>query len=168
MDKKRSLQYNFGFEAIPFLFHGQTSGFMKYLEKDGVDLLKFWWNHIGDQLEESKRVSPTGISLEIDPFDKKTSIVTVTLPTAKEDGDPMFLALVARPERRFAWVKFPNTEIFVLSRYDGCKAQYLTAFGELSPRAIYREIGVGLKPSKLDFKRVVKTKLQKKKPEKKK
>jgi len=60
MDKKKSLQYNFAFEAIPIIFHSQTTEFMRLLEKDGVEFLKFWWNHVGDQVEESKRVMPAG------------------------------------------------------------------------------------------------------------
>jgi hypothetical protein len=168
MDKDKDLAYNYAFEAIPILFHSQTSGFIKYLEKDGVDFLKFWWNHVGDQTEESKRVSPSGLTYEVEQYNPKTQIVYITLPSPKEDGDPIFLACIARPERRFAWVRIPNTEVYVLSRYDGCKETYKTAFGFLSPRAIYRELGVGLNPTKADFKRIVKMKIEKKKPEKKK
>jgi hypothetical protein len=168
MEKTKSLQYNFGFEAMPILFHSTTSGFMKYLDQDGIKFLKFWWNHVGDQLDESKRALPAGMAVEVEQYDKNTRIVLITLPTPKEDGDPYFLACIARPERRFAWVRFPNTALYVLSRYDGSKSQYKTAFGELSPRAIYHEIGIGLNPTKLDFKRIVKNKLEKRRKDKKK
>ena len=40
MNKNKSLQYNYGFEAIPVLFHSQTSDFKNYLEKDGVEFLE--------------------------------------------------------------------------------------------------------------------------------
>ncbi len=168
MEKDKSLAYNFTYEAMPLLFHGQTAGFMKYLEKDGVDFLKFWWNHTGDSLVEEKRVSPAGMSYEIEVYDNNTKIVYITLPSPKEDGDPIFYGCVARPERRFAWVRIPNTAFYVLTRYDGCASQHKTAFGELSPRALYHEIGVGLNPTKADFKKMVRSKLEKKKPEKKK
>ena len=74
MDKKKTLQYNFTFEAIPLLFHSQTSGFIKHLEKDGVNFLKFWWNHVGDQLEEDKRVTPAGLTYCTEKYDEKTII----------------------------------------------------------------------------------------------
>ncbi|KAF0111784.1 MAG: hypothetical protein FD147_586 [Chloroflexi bacterium] len=167
MDKNKSLQYNFAFEAMPILFHSQTSGFMNHLEKDGIEFIKFWWNHVGDRMEESKRITPAGITFDVEQIDKNTRLVLITLPTPKEDGDAYFLALIARPEKRFAWVRLPNTAVYVLSRYDECQAKYQTAFGELSPRGLYRERGIGLNPTKLDFKRVVKAKLEKNKPEKK-
>ncbi|MDO9121949.1 MAG: hypothetical protein Q7U31_09190 [Anaerolineaceae bacterium] len=168
MEKKRSLAYNYAFEALPILFHGQTDGFIKYIEKDGVEFLKFWWNHVGDQLEKNKRLSPAGLSFDIESFDSKTKIVFITFPTAQEDGDPILVACVARPERRFAWVRLQNTEYFILSRYDGSKADNKTAFGVITPRGIYHENGIGLAPLKQDFKRIVKARLEKKKSEKKK
>jgi hypothetical protein len=169
MEKNKSLAYNYAFEAMPLLFHGQTSGFMQYLKKDGVDFLKFWWNHVGDQMEESKRVTPAGLTYEIQAYDANTQIVYISLPTPKEDGDPIFFGCVARPEKRFSFVRIPNTAFYILTRYDGCQTQYKTAFGELTPRAIYRERGVGLNPTKADFKRIVLAQLNKhKKTEKKK
>jgi hypothetical protein len=161
MEKNRSLAYNYAFEALPLLFHSDTSGFMRYLEKDGVEFLKFWWHHVGDQLEESRRVSPAGLSVSIDQYDNNTKIVLIKCPTPQEDGDPIFLAGVARPEKRFSLIRLPNTAFYVLSRYDDCKSQYKTAFGELTPRAIYHEIGIGLNPNKAEFKKIVITKIQK-------
>jgi hypothetical protein len=158
MNKNKSLQYNYGFEAIPVLFHSQTSDFKKHLEKDGVEFLKFWWNHVGDQMEETKRVSSEGISYEYEQYNKNINLFLITLPTPKEDGDPIFLACVARPERRFAWVRLPSTDFYVLSRYDGSNVQYKTALGEVSPRGFYRDIGIGLNPTRSDFKRIVMTK----------
>jgi hypothetical protein len=168
MDKKKSHQWNFAMEAMPILFHSQTNGFMKYIDKDGVEFLKFWWNHVGDQLDESKRVSPAGLTFDVEQIDPKTRLVTITLPTPKEDGDPYFLGMVARPERRFSLVRIPNTNVFVLKRADSIGQAHLTSFGELTPRALYRERGIGLAPVKQDFKRIVKKRLEpKKKVEKK-
>jgi hypothetical protein len=168
MEKDKSLAYNFAFEAMPLLFHGQTTGFMQYLAKDGVEFLKFWWNHVGDQLPEAKRVTPTGFSFEVETYDEKTKIAYITLPSPKEDGDPIFFGCVARPEKRFAWVRIPNTAFYILTRFDGCQTQYKTAYGELSPRAIYHEIGVGVAPTKTDFKKLVKRSLEKRRLDKRK
>jgi hypothetical protein len=163
MDKKKSLQYNFGMEAIPILFHSQTNQFMKYLEKDGLKFLNFWWNHVGDQMPEEKRVSSAGMTFDIEQLDKKTKMVIITLPTPKEDLDPYFLGFIARPERRVLWVRFPNSVGYALIRDDGCDQPHKTGFGFLTPRGAFRPRGVGLNPTKIDFKRMMKSKLTQKK-----
>jgi hypothetical protein len=155
MDKNKSLQYNYGFEAIPVLFHSQTTDFKSYIKKNGLEFLEFWWNHVCDQMDETKRASSEGISFEYEQHYKNIDLFYITLPAPQEDGDPIFLACIARPERRFSWVRLPSTDVYVLSRYDGCNAQHKTAFGEVSPRGLYRDIGIGLNPTMADFKRIV-------------
>jgi len=162
MDIKRSLQYNFAMEAMPILFHSQTSQFMKYLEKDGLKFLQFWWNHVGDRMPEEKRVSPAGMTFEIEVIDEKTKLVIITLPTPKEDRDAYFLGFVARPERRLLWVRLPTTQGYVLFRDDGVDQPHKTNFGYLTPNGLFRPRGVGLNPTKQDFKRIVKSKINEK------
>jgi hypothetical protein len=166
MDKNRSLSWNFTFEAIPLLFHSTTDSFMRYLDKDGKEFLSFYWNHVGDRLDPEKRVPPAGLGYSVDQVDAKTRLVIITLPSPKEDGDAYFLALVSRPERRFFFVRLPNSEVYVLSRDDHSDLENKTAFGYLSPRAIYQQKGGGLPPNKVEFKRVMMDKIIKKKPEK--
>mgnify|MGYP000937129515 CR=1 FL=1 len=163
MDKKRSLQYNFGMDAIPILFHSQTNQFMKYLERDGLKFLNFWWNHVGDQLPEEKRTGSAGMTYEIEQLDNKTKMVIITLPTPKEDFDPYFLGFIAKPEKRVLWVRFPNCMGFALVRDDGCDQPYKTGFGYLTPRGAFRPQGVGLNPTKKDFKRLLKSRANQKK-----
>ena len=163
MDKKKSCQYNFGMEALPILFHSQTNQFMKYLEKDGNEFLKFWWDHVGDQLPEEKRVSPAGLSFDVEKIDAKTKLVIITLPTPKEDRDPYFLGFVAKPEKRILWVRLPTTLGFALIRDDSVNEQHKTSYGFLTPNGMFRPRGVGLNPTKLDFKRAVKSKIAAKK-----
>jgi hypothetical protein len=160
MDIKKSHQNNFGLEAMPILFHSQTSQFIKLLDRDGLKLLNFWWNHVGDQMPEPKRLSSAGMAFDLDIIDDKTQLVTITLPSPKEDGDPYFLALVARPERRFGWVRIPNSHVYALCRADKVDQPHKTLFGELTPRAFFRERGLGLIPTKADFKRIVKKRLE--------
>ena len=163
MDMRKTVQYNFGMEAIPILFHSQTSQFMKYLDKDGIKFLQFWWNHVGDSMPEQKRVTPAGMTFEIESIDKKTKLIIINLPSPKEDRDPYFLGLIARPEKRLLWVRWPTTEAYALIRDDGCSQPYKTSFGYLTPHGMFRPRGVGLNPTKLDFKRIVKSKIANKK-----
>ena len=150
-------------EALPILFHSQTNQFMKYLEKDGVKFLQFWWNHVGDRMPEEKRVSPAGLAFEVEQLDAKRKLVTITLPTPKEDRDPYFLGFVAKPERRVLWVRLPTTLGFALVRDDGVKETHKTNFGFVTPHGLFRPRGVGLNPTKQDFKRLVKSKITDKK-----
>jgi len=162
MDIRKSQQYNFGIEALPILFHSQTNTFMNYLEKDGIKFLKFWWNHVGDRMPENKRVSFGGITYEVEKLDQKTSLITITMMSPTEDGDPYFLSFVARPERRFFLVRIPTSIGFALVRDDKCGHENLTRFGYLTPMGMFRPRGVGLKPTKADFKRQVISKISKK------
>jgi len=163
MDKSKSHNWNFAFEALPIIFHSQTNGFMKYIDQDGVKFLQFWWNHVGDKLPEEKRVNPHSLTFEVEEIDKNNRLVFITLPSPKEDGDAYFLACLARPERRFAMVRLYNSRMFVLFRDDHVDQPHRTNFGELTPQAHFRPRGVGLIPTKQDFKRIVKQKIAGKK-----
>ncbi|MEL7591516.1 MAG: hypothetical protein AAGU17_09540 [Anaerolineaceae bacterium] len=163
MDKNKSHQWNFVFEAMPTLFHSQTDGFMKYLDKDGVKFLKFWWDHMGDKLPDEKRTTPAGLTFEKQEIDAKNKLILITLPSPRENGDAYFIGLIPRPERRFAFVKFYTSTMFVLIRKDDVDQPNHTSFGIVTPRGNYHEYGIGLKPTQQDFKRVIKNRLEKKK-----
>jgi hypothetical protein len=163
MEKNRSHQFNFVFDVMPALFHSQTDGFQKFIDKDGVKFLKFYWDHLGDQLPEEKRTSSAGLTVEIDQLNKKTRLITITLPSPKEDGEVYFVGCIPRPERRFAFVRFYTSTMYVLCRSDKVNHAHRTSFGEVTPRGNYRETGVGLNPTKADFKRIIKNKLERKK-----
>jgi len=163
MDNTKSHQWNFVFEAMPSLFHSQTDGFIKYLDKDGAKFLKFWWDHVGDKLPAEKRATAAGLTFEKDELNPKTQLITITLPSPREDGDVYFIGLIPKPERRFAFVRFYTSTMFVLCRKDDVDQPNRTTFGIVTPRGNYHEYGVGLKPTKQDFKRVIKNRLEKKK-----
>jgi hypothetical protein len=163
MDKNKSHQWNFVFEAMPTLFHSQTDGFMKYLDKDGVKFLKFWWDHMGDKLPDEKRTTPAGLTFEKTEIDARNPLVLITLPSPREDGDAYFIGLIPKPERRFAIVKFYTSKMFVLCRKDDANQPNRTTFGIVTPRGNYHEYGIGLKPTLQDFKRTIKNRVEKKK-----
>lgn len=163
MDNKKSHQWNFVFEVMPALFHSQTDSFMKYLDTDGAKFLKFWWDHMGDRLPAEKRVSAAGLTFEKDDIDSKTRLIIITLPSPKEDGDVYFIGLIPKPERRFAMVRFYNSHMFVLIRKDDVNQPHRTSFGEVTPKGNYHERGIGLNPTKQDFKRVIRNRLERKK-----
>jgi len=163
MEKNRSQVYNFALDCVPILFHSQTTQFMKYLRDKGKEFLQFWWDHVGDQIPEDKRMTFAGINYDIEQIDKKTMLVTISLPTPKEDGDPYFLGLIARPEKRVLWVRLPTTEAYCLVRDDKCGQANLTSLGYITPNGIFRPRGIGLKATKQDFQRYLKNRLTQKK-----
>lgn len=155
MEKNKSLPYNFTMEAIPVLFHSQTNNFMKYIEKDGMKFLQFWWNHVGDRLPEEKRITFAGVTFSIEQIDKKTKLVIITMPTPRENEEAYFIGLIAKPERRILWVRIPTATAFGLVRDDNCKEQYKTNFGYLTPSGNFRPRVMGLNPTKKDFKKLI-------------
>ncbi|NPV78281.1 MAG: hypothetical protein HPY59_18145 [Anaerolineae bacterium] len=162
MDKNKSHQFNFAFEAIPILFHSQTNRFMEFIERDGLKFLRFWWDHVGDRMDEADRTPFEGMNFEIQQKEKDTKLVIITLPRPRHDQDAYFLALLAKPERRFAWVRLPNTRAFVLQRRDSITPPPSTVFGELTPQANFRTYATGIETSKTAFKKAVEQRLRRK------
>ncbi len=163
MEKHMSQHYLFAFEALPILFHSQTSEFMKYLERDGIKFLKFWWDHAGDKVAVEKRSSSSGLNFEIQQIDQSTKLVIITMPKPQNNAEAYYLAALAKPEKRFAWVRLPNTRFFALRRADQLGEGYRTIFGELTPRALFRELAQNINPTKRDFVQAVEKTIRRKK-----
>lgn len=155
MEKSNSQHFLFAFEAIPILFHSQTTSFINYIQKDGTKFLRFWWDHVGDKLEEANHSPFEGMNFELQELGKNTHLVIITLPKPRRNEEAHYLALLAKPEKRFAWVRLPNTRVFALRRTDGIHEQHATTLGELTPRALFRPLATGIEPSKQAFKKAV-------------
>lgn len=155
MDKKKSQAYNFAHEVIPVMFHSQTSDFFKYLEKDGLKFLEFWWNYIGDQLPEEQHRPFEGMDFEFLPEVEKLKKALITLPHPRDEGEIYYMAVVAKPERRFAWVKLPNTRVIVLLKRDAPENPDGTEVGDITPRGIYVRSRKGPAPTLSNMKKVV-------------
>jgi hypothetical protein len=105
---------------------------VKYLDRDGLKFLKFWWDHIGERLPEDKLVPFKGFSYEVVDVNPTTKVILIVMPEPLEVGEVYFLGLISKPEKRFAWVKLPTTRILTLvRREDGVE------FGDLTPRALF-------------------------------
>ena len=151
MDNKKSQHYNFCYDAIPIMFHSQTSEFMKYLQRDGLKFLEFWWNYVGKQLPVEKLVPFEGIEYEVTSLSPKEKMVIIKLPPPKEEDEMYYMGLYSKPERRFAWVKFPSTRVICLVRRS--RFPYGTEIGDLTPRTIFVTQGAGAEPTQEAFKR---------------
>lgn len=152
MDKNKSQHYNFCHEALPTLFHSQTKGFLEYLERDGLKFLKFWWDHVGERLDDSKCSSFAGAQYEIREIpEKKSRVVLVRLPTPTSNYEFYMMALVQTPEKRLPMVRLPNTRVFALEKVPTEMSESGTMFVEVTPRCRMLRIKEGPKPSMQTF-----------------
>lgn len=135
MDKNRSVHFNYTFETLPVIFHSQTEDFFKYLERDGLKFLEYWWDHMSVRLDDDKNEGFEGTTYEIRKVpEKKSDIVLITLPTPKNFNEVYCIACVRLPRKRF-FVRLSNTRVFVLERVPRERSSTGTFFGEITPRA---------------------------------
>lgn len=151
MDRKKSQSYNFCFEALPSLFHAQTKDFFKYLEKDGIKFIEFWWDHVGARLPYEMLVPFTNASVESFMAGPKTKVVMLALPHPRNEGELYFAGMISNPERKFAWVKLPRTRIIGLARASKDKFVSGTELGDVTPRGMFVSLGEGPEPTKEAF-----------------
>ncbi len=135
MDKKKSQHYNFSHEAMPVLFHSNPDNFFKYIEKDGVKFLKFYWQHLETNLRVEILSSSAGLSYTTKMINNKIKVVFITLPEPKAIGEAYNLLMVRFPQK-LSLFKVGFTRVLSLEYEgeadDGTK---LTGVYELTPRA---------------------------------
>jgi len=156
MDTKKSQAFNFAYDAVPIMFHSQTEDFFKYLKRDGLKFLEFWWNYVGDKVDEGKRSSLKGMDYLLLDEDPKNRMILITMPPPKESDGAHFLLMQAKPEKRFAWVKLPNTRVLVLIRKGTPENPEATELGDITPRGIYVRNRTGPAPTLENMKKIAK------------
>lgn len=150
MDKKRSVHFNYTFETIPVIFHSQTEDFFKYLEKDGLKFLEYWWDHMSIRLDDDKNGGFQGTKFEIREVpEKKSKIVLITLPTPKHFNEVYLMACVRTPLKRW-FVRLSNTRVFVLEYVPKERSATGTFFGEITPRGRFLRYDEGMEEPDLD------------------
>lgn len=152
MDRKKSQSYNFCFEALPAIFHSQTKDFFKYIDRDGLKFIQFWWNHVATRLPEEMLIPFVNASIELLTVGEKTRVVVLGLPHPRSDGDVYYAGLIRNPERRFAWVRLPTTRIIALVRRSKEEFATGTEIGDITPRGSFVSLGEGPEPTKDKFK----------------
>lgn len=115
MTPGRSHLTAFCYEVMPALFHAQTGDFVRYLRRDGLSFLQFWWDHLGQKLPADLRQPFGTFTAEWYPALEGTDLVFLTFP-AGSAGEPCELACAAGPRRRFAWVRLDQPQLFCLLR----------------------------------------------------
>jgi len=163
MDKTKSQAYNYGHEALPVLFHTEAKQFIKFVSEDPNRFLKFWWNHVGERLDDEK-VSPySSLDSEVkDVPEKKSKIVWVRLPQPKEDYEFYMMAFVKKPDFNMI-VRWPSTRVFGLAKVPRSVSETGTFIYELTPRARTVPVKTGTQVSKEAFLQSIRSIVWKKK-----
>lgn len=145
MDIRRSQHYNYTHETIPIVWHRQNADFLKYIDKDGISFLRFWWKHLENALGVQILSSSEGLGFQVktvpDKNKDEVKLILLTLPKPETVGEVFYMILVKIPESRvflarFFLLKLPTTRVFALElegqNDDGSPR---TGIYELTPRA---------------------------------
>lgn len=151
MDNKRSQHFNYTFESLPTIFHSQTKNFFTYLEKDGINFLEFWWDHMGVRLGQEDSDPFENVSFTVkDIPEKKSRLVLLTMPAPKNLFECYFMAFLEEPLKRWP-VRLPNTRVFVLEYVPANISATGTSFGEITRSARYIRYHDGPQPELDEF-----------------
>ncbi|HMN13833.1 MAG TPA: hypothetical protein PKD55_16085 [Bellilinea sp.] len=163
MDKTKSQSYNFGHEALPILFHTETKQFVKFMMEDPNRFLKFWWDHIGERLEDNKLVPFTNLDSEVKEVpERKSKIIWVRFPSPRDYQEFFMMAFVQKPEFNMI-VRWPSTRAFALVKVPISESPTGTFIYELTPRARAVPVKPGPQVSKEAFLQTVRSLVWKKK-----
>ncbi len=147
MDKRKTQHYNYTREALPTLFHSQTSGFMTYLERDGLKFLEFWWDHVGKRLDDSLLSRFKDVVYEIHEVpEKKSKVYLVKLPPVQNYGEIHMMAFIKMPDKRMPMVRWPSTRVVALEHVEYKYSDTGTILAEITPRGRFVPVGKGPKP----------------------
>jgi len=155
VDQKKSQHYNYTHETIPIMWHNQTQDFLKYLDKDGVVFLRFWWKHLIDNLGIKIASDSEGMGYQIkeyaDKDGKPIKMVLLTLPKPTMPGEVFYMALIKSPKKNTIFDMFltrlPSTRVFSLELESSPEGEEIkTGLYELTVRARNVRIGDGVAP----------------------
>lgn len=155
MDQRKSQQYNYTHETIPIMWHSQNQDFLKYIDKDGVKFLRFWWKHLVENMGIKIISDPEGLGFQMkevpDKEGKSVKLVLLSLPKPVNVGEAYYMLLGKFPKKVSFFdmflVRLPTTRVLALElegfEEDGTPK---TGLYELTVRARNVRLGVGCEP----------------------
>jgi hypothetical protein len=95
----RGQHYVFAHRIIPQVFFGDPAAFMGYLLRDGDQFLRFYWDRIGERVENPHDlVDPGGLHGEIRKLDNHVQVALIALPEPQFATEAYFIAAAYHPE----------------------------------------------------------------------
>lgn len=151
MAETHNQHYLFSYEAMPIMFHSQSKDFLRYLDRDGIGFLKFWWDMTGNKVDAGLRSEPKGLGFQLKAHPDGRKIVLITLPAPKDIPEAYFLELVSPPVKRglFSWQN--SARVFSLEKAARKDGTPVTALAEWTARGYRHLIGKGPEPLLEDF-----------------
>lgn len=170
MDNRKSQHFNFTHETIPFLWHKQHKEFLKFLDKDGIKFLRFWWKHLEENMGVKILSSAEGMGYQVKKYftlkDKPVDYVLITLPEPETPGEVYYMALAKFPDNqnfiaRFFLMRLPVTRVLALQLESKDETGNITTgIYELTPRARNVRVKDGCEPKLSDFNKLVMSELK--------
>jgi hypothetical protein len=134
------------------LFHNTPEQLLRLLNRDGNKFLRFYWEQAGKDLPADQLRDSFGLNFVIREPAERTFIALVSLPEPQVAGDPYYIALIFRPNRRLFLVS-DTTKMIVMEKAveDGQKESTPTLI-EISRRfQRYSIHGESVEPRLEDF-----------------
>lgn len=169
MDQKKSQHYNYTHETLPIMWHNQNQDFLKYLDKDGVVFLRFWWKHLTDNLGIKISSDSEGLGYKIKEYADKNGnpikLVLLSLPKPSMKGEVFYMALIKNPKKNTLFdlflTRLPSTRVFALELESQPDSEVIkTGLYELTIRARNVRIGDGTEPVLDSFQKAILAKLK--------
>lgn len=155
MDQRKSQHYNYTHETVPIMWHNQTQDFLKYLDKDGIKFLRFWWKHLVENMGIKVISDPEGLGYQMkelaDKDGKSVQLVLLTLPKPVDTGEVFYMLLGKFPKKITFFDMFlarlPTTRALALQLegYEG-DGTPKTGLYELTKSARNVRLGAGCEP----------------------
>jgi hypothetical protein len=148
---KKSQHYQFVYQAVPVLFHHSHKDFMSLLERDGMKFLQFWWEHAGEEIDETGEQTMEGMAYEFREYKPGKQMALLTLPPPRVTPEAFFMALIPPPPQKsfIPWKNLSN--VYILQYFGKKEGQISTRISAVTPRAIIRDMEVSAAPDLESF-----------------
>lgn len=114
---KKTQSYRFAFEAINTLYQRNTPDFDKFLERDGIKFLKFWWDKCGLDVPEEERREAKGLAFTHRTLEDGRKVTLITCPKPVAAPEAYFLALIPKPLKHNYFLTWKNKTRFISLEY---------------------------------------------------
>ena len=115
----KTQQMIFESEVLPSLFHSTPDQFFRYLERDGIKFLNFYWREAGEKIDPSLHSQAFGLSYLVRRPTNRTTIALISLPEPCKELEAYFVALIYRPLRIIPFSFITDTTKVVALEYAG-------------------------------------------------
>jgi hypothetical protein len=115
----KTQQMIFESEVLPSLFHSTPDQFFRYLERDGLKFLNFYWHAAGEKIDPSLHSQALGLTYLVRRPTNRTTVALISFPEPCKELEAYFVALIHRPLRIIPFSFVTDTTKVVALEYAG-------------------------------------------------